>query len=263
MLAVSAVLAQNLSLDPSPPLLWSFPPKQWALKNWDVHVWAESLKKPAEHILPLEQMLSRDERTRAQQFKFEADRNRFIMGRGLLRTILSSYVQAGPAQLCFMYSKRGKPALRDIRGQGELHFNVAHSKDVILIAVTRACAVGVDVEWIRPISDAGDIASRFFSPREAAKLMALPNDQRIPAFFNLWARKEAWLKATGDGLSEMLNEVEVSFLPEEPANVLAISGNVEAAERWTLLGLTPAPNFAAAAAAEAKDLQFSCWQWHS
>jgi 4'-phosphopantetheinyl transferase len=129
--------------------------------------------------------------------------------------------------------------------------------------VTKACAVGVDVEWIHPMNDAEDIAARFFSPREAAKLMALTNEQLIPAFFNLWTRKEAWLKATGDGLSEMLKEVEVSFLPDEPARVLAISGNREAAERWTLSGLTPASEFTAAIAAEARDLQFSCWQWPS
>jgi 4'-phosphopantetheinyl transferase len=244
-------------------LLWDLPPDQRQLTDQNVHIWTASLKKPAEHISSLEQMLSPDEQARAQHFKFETDRNRFITGRGLLRTILSSYVQVDPAQLRFTYSKRGKPTLEYGPGHEPLHFNVAHSKNLILIAVTKACAVGVDVEWIHPMNDAEDIAARFFSPREAAKLMALTNEQRIPAFFNLWTRKEAWLKATGDGLSEMLKEVEASFLPDEPARVLAISGNTEAAKRWTLLGLTPASEFTAAIAAEARDLQFSCWQWPS
>ncbi len=248
-------------ISPDFALLWDLPPNQRHLADRDVHLWAANLKKSAEQISSLEQILSQDEQARAQQFKFEAGRNRFIAGRGLLRKILSSYVPMGSAQWRFTYSQRGKPALECKSGQGHLHFNVAHSQDLILIAVTQACAVGVDVEWMHPISDAEEIAARFFSRREAAKLMALANERRIPAFFNLWTRKEAWLKATGDGLSEMLREVEVSFLPEEPASVLAISENIEAAHRWTLLGLTPATEFTAALAVEAKDLQFSCWQW--
>jgi 4'-phosphopantetheinyl transferase len=248
-------------ISPDFALLWDLPPNQRHLADRDVHIWAASLNKSAEQISSLQQIFSPDERNRARQFKVERDRNRFIAGRGLLRKILGSYMQVAPAQLQFTYSKRGKPALEGRSGQGPLHFNVAHSKDLILIAVTRACAVGIDVEWIHPISDAEEIAARFFSRREAAKLMAQVNERRIPAFFNLWTRKEAWLKATGDGLSEMLREVEVSFLPEEPASVLAISENIEAARRWTLLGLTPATEFAAAIAVEAKDLQFSRWQW--
>jgi 4'-phosphopantetheinyl transferase len=247
----------------SPPLTlhWDFPPNQRLLTDRRVHVWAANLDKPAERISSREQILSRDEQKRAQQFKFEADRNRFVAGRGLLRNMLSSYLQTDPAKLRFKYSKRGKPDLEGIPERDTVYFNVAHSKDLILIAVTRACAVGIDVEWIRPMSDAEDIAARFFSARETAKLMAGPKDRRTSAFFSLWTRKEAWLKATGDGISEMLNEVEVSFLPDEPAKVLAISGNVEAARRWTLLDLSPAPGFAAAVAVEARDLQFSCWQW--
>ena len=250
-------------IKPDLALLWNPPPKQLQFTTRDVHLWAAKLDKSGEQVSSLESMLSRDERSRAQQFKFETDRNRFIAGRSLLRTILSSYVPLDPARLSFTYSQRGKPALKDLPGPGMLHFNVAHSKDLILIAVTRACAVGIDVEGIRPMNDAEEIAARFFSSRETAKLMALPKDERTTAFFKLWTRKEAWLKATGDGLSEMLNEVEVSFLSEEPARVLAISGKVEASKRWTLMNLAPAAGFAAAVAAEAKDLQFSCWQWPS
>jgi 4'-phosphopantetheinyl transferase len=245
----------------SAQLLWDRPTNQQPLTGRHVHIWASSLDKPAACTSSLGSILSVDERKRSQQFKFEADRTRFIAGRGLLRNILGAYVQTDPAKLSFTYSPRGKPNLGTTPEQGTLHFNVAHSKDLILIALTRACAVGIDVEWIHPMNDAEDIAARFFSPRESAKLMALANDQRNPAFFNLWTRKEAWLKATGDGISEMLNQVEVSCVPDEPARVLAISGNVEAAQRWTMLGLSPAPGFAAAVAAEAKDLQFSCWQW--
>jgi 4'-phosphopantetheinyl transferase len=247
---------------PNLELSWNRSQQHSPLAENDVHIWAANLDQPVQRISQLEKILSSDEVNRARQFKFEKDRNRFIAGRGLLRTVLGSYLNAEPAQLDFTYSPRGKPALKASSGHGTLHFNVAHSKDLILIALTRDCAVGVDVEWIHPISDIEDITTRFFTNREAAELMALPQDERMTAFFSLWTRKEAYLKATGDGISEMLKDVEISFLPEKPPRILAISGNAQAAERWTLLDLTPASGFAAALAVEAKDLQFSYWQFN-
>jgi 4'-phosphopantetheinyl transferase len=248
---------------PNLELRWNPSREHSPLAEKDLHIQAADLDKPAQHLSQLEKHLSSDEINRAKQFKFEKDRNRFIAGRGLLRTMLGSYLNVKPARLDFTYSSRGKPALKATPGQRTLHFNIAHSKNIILFAVTHACAVGIDVEWIHPMSDIEDIAARFFSKREAAELMALPRDQRTNAFFNLWTRKEAYLKATGDGLSDMLKELEIAFLPEETARVRAISGNEEVAKRWTLLDLNPAPGFAAALAAEAKDLRVSCWQWPS
>jgi 4'-phosphopantetheinyl transferase len=242
-------------------LLWSLPSEPCQLGGADVHVWASSLDKPLEGLPSLELTLSPDERERAGRFHFELDRNRFIAGRGMLRAILSSYLEIEPAQLSFAYSPRGKPALTGLTGDRALHFNLAHSGGLILIAVTRVCALGIDVERIGPASDAEDIAREFFSPREAEELRALPMDRRTVAFFNLWTRKEAWLKATGEGLSDTLREIEISLLPGEPPRVLAISGNPQAAADWTLVALAPAPDFAGAIAAEAKGLRFCCWQW--
>lgn len=155
-------------------LLWGPPPQKWPLTGSSIHVWAANLDRSAEQIYPFEQLLSADERDRASRFKTETDRNRFIAGRGLLRTILSSYTQADPARLCFQYSSQGKPALKNPLGDGPLHFNVAHSKALILIAVTRDCPVGVDVEWIHPINDVTDISPAFCSRNEIAKLLATP-----------------------------------------------------------------------------------------
>ncbi len=242
-------------------LLWQPRPQQWPLTGTDVHVWAANLEQPATRISSLQQILSRLEQARAAQFKFEKGRNQFITGRSLLRTILGSYLQLNPAQLRFQYNARGKPSLESSSAQGPLHFNVAHSKDLILIAVTRACPVGVDVEHLHPVNDFKDIAARFFTSGETTKLISAPADQQMVAFFNLWTRKEAYLKATGDGISGGLKEVEISCLPEEPAQILAISKNEEAAKRWTLSELNPAHGYAAAVAAEAKDLRLSCWQW--
>ncbi len=242
-------------------LSWGFPPDEWQLNRAEVHVWAAALDKPVEQISSLEQTLSADERDRAMRFHFERDRNRFIAGRGILRAILSAYLKIDPAQLQFVYSSRGKPILTGLPESCTLHFNLAHSNDLILIALTRICAVGIDVEWIHSIGDIENIASHFCSRREAVELMAQQREQRTLAFLNLWTRKEAYLKATGGGLSDMIGQIEVSFLPGEPARLLAISGDPQAAACWTLAELTPAADFKAAVATAAKSLRFFCWQW--
>ena len=113
---------------------------------------------------------------------------------------LSQYLGKEPVELKFDYSSRGKPALTKHAGEKMLHFNLAHSDELMLLAVTRVCAVGIDVERLRPLADAEDIAERFFSARESMQLKTLPKASKLAAFFKLWTRKEAWLKATGAGL---------------------------------------------------------------
>jgi 4'-phosphopantetheinyl transferase len=242
-------------------LRWSFPPDQWQLNGADVHIWAANLDKSAEVMSALKQTLSLDERNRLERIYSEAHRHRFVAGRGILRAILGSYLKIDPAQVGFVYSSRGKPTLTGVPKSHALHFNVSHSNNLILIAVTRVSAVGIDVEWIHSISDAENIACYFFSPREATELMNLPKELRVLSFLSLWTRKEACLKAIGAGLSELAEQIEVSFLPGEPARVLAISGDPQAAMCWSLVELSPASEFKAAVAAAAKNLRFFCWQW--
>ncbi|HEX4644034.1 MAG TPA: 4'-phosphopantetheinyl transferase superfamily protein [Verrucomicrobiae bacterium] len=234
----------------------TFPP----LADNEVHVWAAPLDLPPAQLAAIAPMLSPYEQARAARFHFERDRGRFIAGRGFLRALLSRYLQTGPSQLKFAYGPRGKPALAAPADQ-ELHFNLAHSDGLALCAVTRACPVGVDVERIRPLRDAEGITDRFFSARESAALKAIPAEQKPIAFFNLWTRKEAWLKATGDGLSESLDKSEVSLLPDEPARFFSILGDSRAAAAWTLEDLSPATGFKAALAAQAQNLRLQCWHW--
>lgn len=243
-------------------LHWSFPPDQWQLNGSDVHVWATSLNRPIERLSSLEQTLSSDERDRAMRFHFERDRNRFIAGRATLRAILSSYLKIDAAQLRFIYGPQGKPMLTGLPRRRALYFNLAHSNQLILFAVTQVCpVVGVDVEWLPSMQDVENIANNFFSPREVAELTALPRELRALAFSNLWTRKEACLKATGVGLSTPLEQIEVSFIPGEPARILSISGLPQVAACWTLKDLCPAADFKGAVAAAAKGLRFFCWRW--
>lgn len=236
--------------------LWNDRPDQCGLNDSDVHVWAADLDAPAEQISAFERTLATDERDRAGRYVFARDRNRFVSGRGLLRAILGTYLEMEPAQVRFVYGPHGKPAL-----SGSCHFNVAHCEDLLLVALTRVCPVGIDVERIRALDDAEELAVRFFSPGEIAQLKKVSKDQQAAAFFSLWTRKEAYLKATGQGISELLSQIEVSFLDGQPAKVISISGSPQAAAQWTLKELTPARHFKAALAAAAKGLQLSCWRW--
>lgn len=243
-------------------LLWDPPPARRQLAGADVHVWAAPLNGSAEPLSSFAATLSEVERERAQKFHFERDQNRFITGRGILRALLGSYLGMPPEKVNFIYGPNGKPALASLSDTNALHFNLAHTGDLMVVAVTRACTLGVDVEHVRSISDAENIAGRFFSSSEATKLKMLPLDQQPEAFYNLWTRKEAYLKATGEGLSdEGIRQIEVSFLPGEIPRLTAIIGDTAAAALWTLKEFIPATGYIAAIAAPAKDLKFLCWQW--
>lgn len=243
-------------------LLWdSSSPADLALSGDDVHVWCASLDQPATRFRRLVQTLSADERARAERFHFEQDGRRFTVGRGLLRTILGSYLGVEPSQLQFCYGCRGKPALAS--GGGTLRFNLSHSQDLALYAVTRDRAIGIDLECIRPISETEEVAERFFSAREIALLRALPVSisEKREAFFNCWTRKEAYTKASGDGLTRPLDQIEVSLAPGEPARLLCIKGDPREATRWLLHELRPASGYVATLVVEGHGWRLACRQW--
>ena len=240
---------------------WTEPPANWSPPADQVDVWAASLSQSTNLLSSRKSVLSTDELTRAERFRFDQDRNRFVAGRGLLRVILGRYLGLKPGVLSFTYRLRGKPALAEQCGGRRLHFNVTHSDDLILVAVSTICDVGIDVEQIRPLSDADDIAARYFTSGESAGLRELPAAQKPRAFFNLWTRKEAWLKATAEGISDSLNRVEVSFLPGEPARLIRLFGSCEAVQEWSLCELTPASGYIGALAAPVKQVPINCWRW--
>jgi 4'-phosphopantetheinyl transferase len=250
--------AKNLNL-PGKINSWPAVPVELRLAEPEVHVWVSSLRLSSDALAGLLGMLSPCERERAGKFRFEIHRHRFIAGRGLLRTLLGHYLQLNPSKLNFIYSPQGKPALEPRRSWAGLHFNLSHAEDLALFAVTQVGPVGIDVESIRPVPEMADLVARFFSRREKELFQKIPPNGQPAVFFNLWTRKEALLKATGEGITEHLNQVEVSFLPNEPAQVLTISGNSEVAARWTLDALAPVPGFVGAVAVQARNIAI-CWQ---
>jgi 4'-phosphopantetheinyl transferase len=239
----------NLSRFMAPnDILWPLPSARCLLGASDVHVWAGHLTLQLEPLNRLAAILSEEEQLRATRFHFELHRNRFTAARGILRLLLSTYLDCAPDELQFEYGANGKPALIGRFAGSSLFFNLAHSENLALIAVTRLGQIGVDVEQIRPVVDADELVARFFSPRENTQFQQLSADEKKIAFFNLWTRKEAWLKATGEGIAHSLNRVEVTFMPGEPARLLALPNCSEPGERWHIRELSPAPGFVGALA---------------
>lgn len=191
-------------------------------------------------------------------FYLENHSRRFVMARGMLRVLLAGYLQAEAAELRFDYGPYGKPALRAELGV-TLQFNVAHSSDVALYAMSRKRVVGIDVERMRDDFDFIEIANHFFSPLEVRTLCALQSDERKQGFFNCWTRKEAYIKALGQGLNYPLDRFDVSLRPGTPAELLRVQSS-PAGSKWALHDLFISSDYAAAVVVEGKLGKLKYWQ---
>ncbi len=245
----------------TPDTPWSSPPKKLILGHDEVHVWRAALNTKESRIQSLRRTLTADERARAERFHFQKDRDQFTVARGVLRVILGRYLDVDPSRLRFSYSPYGKPSLERESGGGDLCFNLSHAGEMALYAVTRGREIGIDVEPIRTDFANEQIAERFFSPREVAALRALSGNMQPQAFFNCWTRKEAYIKARGEGLSLPLDQFDVSLVPGETAALLNTSGDPQEVFRWSLREVAPAAGYVAAVAVEGDDWQLKCWQW--
>ncbi len=213
-----------------------------------VEVWICGLERAAElagRYLPL---LSADELERAGRFKFEHLREAYILGRGVTRSILARCMDTDPRAIRFEYSTHGKPSLE---GAQEWHFNVSHSGSLLVCAMTAAAPVGVDVERVRPMPDAAAVAKRFFSAAEAQRVLSAPPESVAALFFEIWTRKEAFLKANGTGLSRGLHSFTVSSGPDEVPRLERIAEPADDPALWSLRAFVPAESFVGAVAVRA------------
>ena len=242
---------------------WRNPPQKLALPQNEVHVWRASLDLDVTSKSRLAQTLTQDEQHRANRFHFDRDRDRFLVARGILRVVLGRYLNLSPDQVPIGYTAFGKPILEKPLPTEALNYNLSHSDDVALYAFSHSYRVGIDLERIRPDIVVEEVAERFFSPDELAALRALSTDDRINAFFACWTRKEAYLKARGEGLSIPLDSFDVSLKPGEPAKLLNSRDDPQAVARWSLRTLNVGPGYAATAAVEGHDWQLHCWQFQS
>jgi 4'-phosphopantetheinyl transferase len=231
-------------------------PERLFLANREVHIWQLSLEQSPATMSRLSELLAADEKERARRFHFEADRRHFIAGRGWLRMLLARYLGIPPTEIEFTYSEYGKPQIGALNEpEPPLNFNLAHSKGVALYAFTRLGEIGVDIEYIRPEFPDEEIARRFFSASEVARLKDLPIATRPQAFFNCWTRKESFIKAKGLGLSLPLDQFDVTLDPAEPVALLRTSWDENEAAQWSLQTIETAPGYAAAVAVRAHDWQ--------
>ena len=240
---------------------WAPPPDPLDLGAGEVHLWRAPLEIDAGVLEKLRMTLSAEEKVRAERFRFPEGRRRFTAARGILRDVLSRYTGRTPAALEFGYHASGKPYVMGTAGPGEPEFNLSHSKEMALYAVTRARRVGVDVEHIRSHTDCDRIAERFYAAREAEALRDLPPEERGEAFFRCWTRKEAYLKARGGGLALGLSSFEVSIGAGDSDALICVRDDPAAGHRWQLANVEIGMGYAGAVAVEQRGLLLRFWDW--
>lgn len=226
-------------MSPTANAEWKTAPADLSIGAGEVHLWRAHLTET--DPVALRRLLSPSECIRAERFHFDRDRDRFVAGRGLLRTILSRYLGANPQDLQFVTGPHGKPELTG--PYTSLRFNLSHSDDLMLLAVTHARAIGIDLELMREDVPFETLADYYFEPEDAWSLRLLPPAQRAWKFYDMWTSTEAQLKAGGTGISQGLKVLEP--------------------DRWSLLKLIPSVGYAAALAVEGGDFQLECWSWQS
>jgi 4'-phosphopantetheinyl transferase len=202
----------------------------------EVHVWRDSLSRPPAEVARLRGLLAPEERRRADRYRFERHRSRYIVGRATLRLLLARYLDVAPAELKIGYGEFDKPYLAG--GVGGLNFNLSHSGTVVLYAFAAAGELGIDVELYDANVVRERIAERFFSPSEVAVLRSLPTDAQPRAFLTCWTRKEAFVKARGDGLSLALDSFDVTLSPDVPAALVRTAWSSEESGRWSVEDLS-------------------------
>ena len=232
-------------MQPEETSIWAEPPPSSSLEMGTVHVWRISLNQQEEKLERFRRTLEPDELERAGRFHFEKDRRHFIVARGFLRAVVARYLDTQPEGLRFSYGAYGKPALAS---DHVLRFNLSHSHEVALLAVAMDADLGVDVEHIRADFASEDIARRFFSRAEVDVFNSLPKEEQVAAFFRCWTRKEAYIKAIGKGLSQALDEFDVTLAPGVGPSLLWSKD--DDASRWLLTDVEVGEGYAGALAVE-------------
>src|SRR6185503_9225943 len=245
--------------DMNSPACWKTPPADLQLGAGEVHVWLGALDVTPERLQELRSVLHADELARADRLLQGPHRVHTAAARGQLRMLLGRYLGVAPQSVQFQFNSFGKPSLaREFAASG-LRFNLSHSPGLALFGFARGCELGVDIEMVRPDFATTEIAGRFFSVAESVRLSSLAPEQRPCAFFECWSRKEAYIKARGDGLSRRLDSFAVAFGPGAAPSILATNDDPEAFIRWAVHDLQPADGYCGALVVEGP-VAVACWK---
>jgi 4'-phosphopantetheinyl transferase len=231
---------------------WSRPEPDLVVQENEVHIWLAWLDVEPQERTRLFSYLNKDEVSRAERFVFPRDRDHFIVARGRLRELLGKYLNRPPNAVQFKTGRYGKLSLLDDRDP--LRFNLSHSHGLALYGFCLGRQLGIDTEKIRPGFAGEGIAERYFSATEQRELAEVPKELRDTAFFLCWTRKEAYIKAHGDGLQIALDSFDVSLKPDEPAMLRSADSG-----RWSVRSFTPAPEFVAAIIVEGEIQSTRFW----
>lgn len=226
------------------------------LSTDEVQAWCVNLDACGANLVALATHLSSNELERASRFKIPVERDRFLAAHAILRELLGGYLEQPPASLLIETESRGKPRLSPRPGASDLRFNLSHSHGSALFAFSLNREVGVDIEKIRPEFVREGIAEQYFSAREQRDLEDIPSELRVEAFFRCWTRKEAYIKARGEGLAIPLDSFSVSLKPHGLARLRS-----QDSERWKLYSLPTAPGFAAALVVEGSECRVLYADW--
>lgn len=198
------------------------------------------------------------EKAHAGRFRFLRERDNFIIRHGMLRMLLGAYLGSSPSRLNFTAGPNGKPEIQTCRREGRTYFNVSHSRDVAIFGITGACPIGVDVECIQPVPDYEGIAREFFSQTEAESLMGLPAKLRFECFYNLWTRREALVKATGDGLGSGQMPQSAPLFRPDGSKLREPSPSLGASDEWNICSFSPREGYVATVAFRKPGLGLIC-----
>jgi 4'-phosphopantetheinyl transferase len=236
--------------------IWAKPPKQLQLAENEIHVWRSQLDAPDLILSRFLSHLTAEEVERAERFVFPVDRNRFITGRGLLRELLARYLELAPEAIPIKKYSHGKPFLEPQMAFSDVFFNISHSQGAALLAFSSSGQLGIDIEKIRPDFGTEEIAERYFSLAELQELRALPPELQAEGFFHCWTRKEACVKASGEGLRIPLDSFSVTLTPGQPAILKGaeLSG-------WSLYSIDPGAGFVGACVAEGKSSKLRFFEY--
>ncbi|MCP5425329.1 MAG: 4'-phosphopantetheinyl transferase superfamily protein [Gammaproteobacteria bacterium] len=241
---INPISLTELAGTPNPP----------GLREDEIHIWYAYLDEAGfDDMANCRNLLSMEESRRAARFHFPCDRRRFSLSRTLLRLLLSRYTGQSPERLQYLVGTHGKPSLPG----DPLHFNVSGSRDLAAFAFSARQSLGIDVEYRRTVPDALDIAQQYFTFNEWQALNATPSPLQTQAFLQCWTRKEAFVKAVGQGLSMPLQNFEVTLMPGQPACLIHIDKNPAEASAWSLFHLEPGRDYVGALAIKGRGWQLT------
>ena len=227
------------------------------LSGGEVHIWRVDLDMPDDRWQALTSLLSDNEHAKAQRFHFAKHRRRHTVSHAALRILLGQYLARPPRDIDFRHNAHGKPRLA---GEGQrIKFNLSHTEDIMLAAFVLDSEVGIDIEAVTRHVDYMGVGQRWFSALESHTLQSLPEQERVDAFFRAWCRKEAYIKARGEGMSHPLQRFSVALDKHGPRLVEHLDDNRETS-RWTFIDIDVAKNYRATVVAETANWQVDCYR---